>query len=286
MTMRFIAAMCCAAFAMPANAGELSLSTGVDFSSGDYGDTRDTDILFVPVSARYRTGDVSFQLVIPYISVDGPGDVVPGDGGPILTDNCARIQFTRPQLFERFCSAEEAPIDDNTSSSASGLGDIVLGASYTLPAAMTGDFGITFEGRVKLPTADKDDALGTGETDGSVAIDAAWYGAAITPFARLGYRFLGDPTFTDELADFTVDLQNGFTGSAGFSVPIGRQSVTFAYDYLEASVASVEDIHELSASLYTPLGDALALTAYGVAGLTDSSPDFALGLSLRYTFGR
>ncbi|MEM7569806.1 MAG: hypothetical protein AAF337_08420, partial [Pseudomonadota bacterium] len=165
MYLRLLIAAGCALAAVPAQADDFSISTGVDVSTGDYGDVEDTDILYVPVSLRYRTGGLSVQAVIPYISVDGPGDVVPGDGGAILTDNCARIQFTRPALFDRFCSEDVAPLEDR-SGSASGLGDIVLVGSYSLPETVTGDFDVTFEGRIKLPTADADEALGTGETDG------------------------------------------------------------------------------------------------------------------------
>ncbi|MEM9289115.1 MAG: transporter [Pseudomonadota bacterium] len=267
-------------------AQSVSLSAGVDYSSGDYGTDDKTDILFAPISARVSFGDFTLRASIPFLSVDGPGDVIPGDGGPILTDTCARIQFTRPALFERFCQEEDtlALGDDG---SASGLGDIVLGVSYTLPEEITGDFGLTFEGRIKLPTADEEQALGTGETDVALSVDLAWYGGLITPFATLGYRFLGDPTFTDELGDFTIDLQDGFTASAGLSIPLGKRStLTFAYDYLERSASTVEDVHELYGGLSVPLSDAWSITGYGVAGLTNSSPDFAVGLSLRFRFRR
>ncbi|MEM9880949.1 MAG: transporter [Pseudomonadota bacterium] len=268
-----------------AHAQAASFTAGADYSTGDYGADEDTDIIFVPVSARLRWENVSVRISVPYLSVDGPGDVIPGDGTPIVTDRCASIQFTRPVLFERFCQTEEntASGDDGQSS---GLGDIVVAASYALPADITGDFGITFEGRVKLPTADVDAALGTGKTDFTVVVDAAWYGSTITPFVTLGYRIFGDPTFTDDLGDFTVDLENGFTTSAGLTLPIGDSTaLTFAYDYLQKSVDTADNIHELYGAITAPLNDVWGITAYGVAGLTDASADVALGVSLRYRFG-
>jgi len=118
-----------------------------------------------------------------------------------------------------------------------------------------------------------------------VAPAAAWYGADVIPFVTLGYRFFGDPTFTDDLGDFTVDLENGFTASAGLTIPVGSQSTfTMAYDYLQTSVAGVQDVHELYGAVNVPIVENWSVSAYSVAGLTDASPDFAVGLSLRWRF--
>jgi len=272
--------------ASAASAQDLSLTAGADYSTGDYGADEKTDIIFVPISARLRWENFSARISVPYRSIAGPGDGIPGDGTPIITDRCANIQFTRPVLFDRFCQPQNTAEPENDNGQSSGLGDIVLAASYTLPAALTGDFGLTFEGRVKLPTADVDAALGTGKTDVTFTVDAAWYGSTVVPFITLGYRILGDPTFTDDIGDFTVDLKNGVTASAGVTVPVGeKNALTFAYDYLQRSVETVDDVHELYGAFTAPLNEAWGITAYGVAGLTDASADIAVGLSLRYAFG-
>lgn len=59
---------------------QISLSTGFDYSSGDYGGSTSTDILQVPVIGKYVTGPWTYKLTVPYIEVTGPGNVVPGAG--------------------------------------------------------------------------------------------------------------------------------------------------------------------------------------------------------------
>ena len=55
---------------------KLSLYSGVDYSSGDYGQPLDTDILYVPVSAKATIGEWSFRVSTGYINIEGPGGVI------------------------------------------------------------------------------------------------------------------------------------------------------------------------------------------------------------------
>ncbi|SEF59265.1 hypothetical protein SAMN05216334_10460 [Nitrosomonas ureae] len=65
---------------VPANG--LSFSTATDFTTGKYGGTTSTDIWYVPFTARYDKDRASFRLIVPYLSITGPGNVLgPGIGG-------------------------------------------------------------------------------------------------------------------------------------------------------------------------------------------------------------
>jgi hypothetical protein len=63
-------------------ANGLSFSTATDFTTGNYGGASSTDIWYVPFTARYDKDRASFRLVIPYLNITGPGNILgPGIGG-------------------------------------------------------------------------------------------------------------------------------------------------------------------------------------------------------------
>lgn len=223
---------------------DLSITTGVDYSSGDYGTGVDTDILVVPVAARLRAGDVRFSASIPYIRINGAGSIVGGDGGPIVIDP------TTP------------------ATKRSGIGDLTLGVNYAVPEDRIG-VGLDFGARVKLPTAKS--GLGTGKTDVSFSSELSRTFGTVTPFIQGGYRIMGDPD--------GVDLDNVFFGSVGASAALGSGgSVLLAsYDYRQATTDFVEDSQEVFGAFSTPLSKALNLTFYGSAGLSDGAPDYGVG---------
>jgi hypothetical protein len=225
----------------------VSASTGVDFSSGDYGQAETTDVLVVPFMLRAKTGRVALTATIPYLRIDGPGGIVIGpDGNPL-------------------------PGVPTTAGARDGIGDLTLGAAYTVPAETLGGIELGLGVRVKLPTAAGSRQLSTGETDLAVSADISYTAGSVIPFASIGYRMLGDPD--------GVDLQNGLTLSVGTSIRIGGSTVAIlSYDHARASSALTEDAHELFGGISAPISSRLNLTGYGMVGLSDGSPDFGLGL--------
>lgn len=226
----------------------LSFTTGVDYSSGDYGLAEDTDILVVPFSLRATSGPFAFTASLPYLNISGPGGVVVGpDGQPL-------------------------PGVPSASGERSGLGDLTLGANYTLRTDPSGGLELTLGGRVKLPTANQDKQLSTGETDFSVAGEVAYAMGNVIPFASVGYRFLGDPE--------SFNLRNGPTASVGSSFVFGKSVLIASYDYARAPSVLAEDSHELFGGLSVPATDRFTVTGYGIAGLSEGSPDYGVGLLL------
>lgn len=231
----------CAAHAQDADQPQLSLTTGVDYSSGDYGTGVDTEILVVPVSARLKLGDLRFTTTVPYIRING-ANIVGGDGGPIIVDPDA------PRLKR------------------DGIGDLTMGLNYAIPEERLG-FGLDLGARVKLPTANA--GLGTGKTDYRLSAEVSKTVGVVTPFVSAGYRILGDPA--------GVDLENGYYGSAGLSIAAGPSMFLASYDYRESSTALSDDSHEVFGAFSTPVSERLNFSLYGSAGLSDGAPDFGVG---------
>lgn len=201
-----------------------------------------------PISAAVRPQPMHHRRrrSVPYISIDGSGGVVVGPGG------------------------EPLPGVPTTSGKRSGIGDLSLGASYTVPSETLGGLELALGGRVKLPTSSKEEQLSTGETDLTLSADASYAFGNVVPFVNVGYRWLGDPE--------GFNLRNGPTASIGSSFILGRSVLITSYDYARASSALTDDSHELFAGLSAPLSSSLTLTGYGIAGLSEGSPDVGAGL--------
>jgi len=239
---------------VPDDDREFSLSTGFEFSRGDFNDSDRTEIQYVPFTLKLQDGPWIAALTVPYIRIDGPGDVVGGAESGLVIGRGAVGRQTE-----------------------SGLGDIVASLSYTFLPERPEVPLIELTGRVKLPTADEDDGLGTGKTDFGLQVDLAKRFGKLSTFATLGYRFLGDPS--------GVDLDDGFLGSLGFSYRFGpKLSGGLAYDAREASTSGTDGSRELVPFLTYRWSDSLRLGTYAVIGMSDSSPDTALGFNTRVSW--
>jgi hypothetical protein len=227
---------------------KFSLTTGADFSSGDYGLPLKTNILVAPLALRVVTGRFRLSAAIPYLRIDSPGGVVVGpDGNPL-------------------------PGVPAASGVRSGIGDLSLGATYALLQESDSGVSVDVGGRVKFPTSAKSKGLGTGKTDFSGSVDISRTFGAITPFVTLGYRVLGDPA--------GYNLRSGPTASIGASAPVGKAVFITSYDYSRAASPLAKDSHELFGAFSGPVARNLALTGYGTAGLSKGAPDFGVGLLL------
>lgn len=234
--------------AAAAEGDRLSASVGLDYTTGDYGQSEDTDMLALAFSAKYETGRWTYRASLPYIHVTGPANVVVSDSGGVLVGpGTARTRTDH------------------------GLGDLVLGAAYLAIYGADAPFLLEVGGKVKLPTADEDKGLGTGETDWSIQADAFKQYGLYTPFATLGYRFYGDPP--------GINLRNVLYGSIGTTYRLADgNTVGAAYDFRDATVRGGDELSELSLFLTRKLTPSWQMQLYGVLGFSDASPDAGAGV--------
>lgn len=228
---------------------QFSLMTGVDYSSGDYGTGIDTNILVIPVTARLTSGNFRVSATLPWLRIDGANVIGGGEGGPIVIDPNA------PRTVRK------------------GIGDLSVGATYAVPEESLG-FGLEFGGRVKLPTGSKAKGLSTGKVDVSASVEISKTMGSITPYAEVGYKWAGDPSY--------INLNNTWFGSVGASAALGKSILLVEYDYREASSPLSKDSQEIFAAFSTPASKRLDLTVYGSAGLSDGAPDYGVGAMVTF----
>lgn len=231
--------------------GKFSVSTGVDYSSGDYGSTTDTDMIYVPLGLKYKTDAWNVKVTVPYISIKGAGNVRP-ELGNVATSNATRT-------------------------TESGLGDIVLAGGYTFLENIEKGFYGDITAKVKIPTADEDKNLGTGATDYTVQLDFMKTMGDFTPMFGFGYKRLGDTG--------TLQLDNVWLWNIGMDYKVNDSlNVGVFYDWREKATATSE--HQQDGSVYAnvKLNDHVKLQPYAGTGFSDGSPDLNVGLTFTYTY--
>lgn len=233
-------------------ADAFSLGAGVFRSSGTYGGTQSTDILYVPVTGKYRTKDWVFKLVVPYIRITGPGNVLNGVG---LTGNA----------------------NATTRSTHGGLGDVIAAATRKVYDGGTSGFMVSLTGKIKFGTASAAQGLGTGKNDYALQTNVAQALGRAMAFGSLGYRVYGSP------AAYT--LNNVFYGSVGALYKfVPDTSAGMLFDFRQKALAYGYPRREAMLFVNQTLDRQWQAQAYALKGFTNGSPDFGAGLSVTRLF--
>lgn len=226
-----------------------SLTAGMDYSTGKYGNTTSTDILYIPVTTKISVDDYFFKLTIPYIKVTSTGDAVIRGMGIFRIKTVAAKTTTQ-----------------------SGLGDITASAGYIFFESDSSMLDVA--GNIKFGTADANKNLGTGENDYSAQIDGYYFVNKTTLFATAGYKVIGAP------AGVTVNNIN--YGSIGASQKTSEKtSAGIALDVAQSITSLSPGTRELSVFVSNKITPDLKIQASVLKGYSDSSPD--LGASLMLT---
>lgn len=226
--------------------GTTTLSTGFDWSSGKYGGTSITRILYIPVTAKYQTDDYFLKITVPYIRITSLDGFVRGIG---------RI---KPAKYSK-------PTTD------AGLGDTETSAGYTVYAGEK--FLLDLVGNIKFATADASKNLGSGANDYSAQLDGSYELEKVTLLATAGYKMVGAPV--------GVTVNNIAYGSIGFSRQRSEKYTTgWMLDVAQASTTTTSGTRELSFFVSNKISNTTKLQANVMKGFSNSSPDYGLSLTL------
>jgi len=231
---------------------EVSLHSGFDYSSGDYGQSLSTQIITVPVAVAYTVNRTTWELGWSYVRIDGPGDVVPGVG---RFSRRARLSKTVQQ----------------------GLGDLTLGVAHAFAVPEGRRWSWTVAAELKFGTADADKFLGTGKDDFAMRTEWSYEAGAFTPFATLGYRWLGNPAGSD--------LRDHAFGTVGISWACSELTTLGLFaDWAAKNAADGETSSSFTLSVSRALGAKWTGQLYGMLGNSDATADYSLGVGVSRRF--
>ena len=231
-----------------------ALSLAAYYGHGDFGFDVDTSITYLPLRYEYDKGNWGFQFLMPMLAVDGPGSVLVNLGG----------------VNRIFAGSERRQ--------ESGLGDIVGSLVYRTPRRNPSAAFVDLRLDVKIPTANEQKGLGSGETDVNVQVDLSQYVGQWLLFGSIGYSYRGK-------SEFYPDLRDGAFGQFGAAFPLqDALSMGLLYDYRQAVASFTSDIHEVGPYVNWQLSDNWSLTGMTMAGLTSASVDYSVLAQLRYSW--
>ncbi len=247
------------AFAASAHADtRVSFASGVDYSSGDFGGDDDTEVISIPLRARLTTGNWSFRVSAPYLSITGPADITDvsegggdGDGGSGANGATTRIGTVR------------------------GIGDTTLAVDYRFRRLRGTDAYIELGARARLPTGDEKKGLGSGTTDYTLLTELGVSGDRGGAHVIVGRRLRGDRP--------GVDRQDGWQAEIGGWLPASdRTNIGASASWRQPSIEGNEEASEIGAYVSRRMSENLRISINASAGLSDASPDYSTGI--RFTW--
>lgn len=194
-----------------------------------------------------------------------------------LFDTPILLRYGASERTELFLGGSPLRVVDVPRGTEAGVGDLVVGARHRFADETARNPSFAVQGSLKLPTADEDDGLGTGELD--------------VGFAGIATRNLGDLSLTgfyqlDVLGDPAGGTQVGHQLAAAVGQPLLRRISTFGE---LAGVLVPESDFE---SVFTTLGatyahtPSLVLDAAVAIGLSQDAPDVVFLVGLTRNLGR
>lgn len=282
-----------------------TLSTGVTYSTGDYGELEDTEVIAIPISASYRYGDLRVRVSIPWVQVNGPGSLLStpdlfdgggsgrgrgrgrGDDGDSSNSGSGSSNSgsgsggdieVEDELEDEVVDDDDVTDEDGFAAADNqrrGFGDVNVSVAYSFELGDTTWFEPSV--RVKIPTASRTDRLGTGEVDVTVAGDLVQRLGDVTLYVHGRRRFVGQPE--GSTIGSTWGAGTGASLYAGGGVSLGAD-----YFWQESAFDGRPASSDASAWISTRIGAGFRITAYGGSGLNTNSADFFGGLTLSKRF--
>lgn len=280
---------CWVVFSSPAHAEgvQFSLGLGFEVASGDYGTGTSTESVYLPLTiAAYPTKRLGFSVEIPYVYQSSSAvntTVFTGPGGQMAGVRKDAAAMTPGGNGTPGAMAAGTPGQMSTATSAratqsyGGLGDITLKGGYVLVEEADLVPRVRPYLFVKLPTADRDRALGTGEFDEGLAVEFSKFMGNWFSFAETGYTFQGNSDL--------IPLKNYLSYQAGTGYVFGDRFLPMLI--AKGSTAPVEGashVLELKLKLKYMATQRTGIEGFVAKGVTRSSPDYGSGVAVFYDF--
>lgn len=227
------------------------LGLAYSYSSGEYGSDSTTKLTYIPVGVKryFSWGDLS--LTVPYVGVSTKS------GATVI-------------------QGEIVPTGNGEESSESGLGDTLVKGRYFAVEENGNLPYIDLALRLRIPTADEDKGLGSGDPDVTFSTELTkTVGTSGFAMGELGYTLV-----TDSL---DLELDNRFLYSLGYAHQVGEKAMLSSYlDGRTSASSGADDPLSLLFMAEYRFRPNLRFDLMLEWGLSDGSPDTGVMLGVRY----
>jgi hypothetical protein len=247
-----------------------------NYSSGKYGTNSATNIIYVPLSIRRLFDDGDITFIAPYVSVTGDCGVTLVSGVPNATGGtCPTVRRERRTPSGRVIVVTRT-LDTRVTNS--GPGDLMLQGRYYLLDEKVFVPTIAVTARVKIPTANADQGLGTGQFDEGFGIETSKrLSESFVAFADGGFTFIGKPP--------GVPLRNQWNFDVGLGYYVTKTVlVSVYYEAWRALIEGLQNPQDMLLALNWVITPTLRFSSALQIGLSDGAPDYGLtaGVSVRF----
>ena len=274
------------------------LSFTPSYSHGNFGTNTTSEFIYAPFSIRrlFSKGDIS--LVIPSVTAitDGRTTVVGntafrvdddnsgsgGGGGGANDDGGCSGKGSNVSGKDRVCGTTTRTVGQKVTTT--GIGDVILRGRYYLVEEQDYVPLIAVTARLKLPTANASQGLGTGEFDHGYGVEISkLIGTSWLVFFDGGYNFIGDPDRGDGLG--TLGLRNQYWYDVGTGYYLTKDLLTSVYfEEYRALVPGLPNARDVFFSSNYRLSPAWRLNGGVAVGLSNGAPDYVVSLGTSYRF--
>jgi hypothetical protein len=226
--------------------GQRATYTGsVQFASGNYIFSERTNSLYFFNGFSVYTGPLQISANIPVIIQNTPG-----------------VSYSD--------TSERLLLPDTTHSQQVGMGDLVLRLDLQLLEEKKVLPSMSFIGSFKVPIADVDQGLGTGEADYGAGISLNKVFSRNLVLAEMIYWVLGDPPELElkNLVDYIVAI--------GRPIANNKLSIFVSFSGSSEIVNDVEPPSQVGVGLGYQFSSRSNLNGSISIGVTDSAPDFSV----------
>ena len=277
------------------------LSFTPSYSHGNFGTNTTSEFIYAPFSIRrlFSKGDIS--LVIPSVTAitDGRTTVVgntafrvdddnsgsnsgSGGGGGSDDDGGCSGKGSNVSGKDRVCGTTTRTVGQKVTTT--GIGDVILRGRYHLVEEQDYVPLIAVTARLKLPTANASQGLGTGELDHGYGVEISkLIGTSWLVFFDGGYNFIGDPDRAD--GSGTLGLRNQYWYDIGTGYYLTKDLLTSVYfEEYRALVPGLPNARDVFFSSNYRLSPAWRLNGGVAVGLSNGAPDYVVSIGTSYRF--
>jgi hypothetical protein len=270
------------------------------YSHGNFGTNTTSEFIYAPFSIRrlFPKGDIS--LVIPSVTAitDGRTTVVgntafrvddnsgsnsgSGGGGGSDDDGGCSGKGSDVSGKDRVCGTTTRTVGQKVTTT--GIGDVILRGRYYLVEEQDYVPLIAVTARLKLPTANASQGLGTGEFDHGYGVEISkLIGTSWLVFFDGGYNFIGDPDRAD--GSGTLGLRNQYWYDIGTGYYLTKDLLTSVYfEEYRALVPGLPNARDVFFSSNYRLSPAWRLNGGVAVGLSNGAPDYVVSIGTSYRF--